>query len=34
MFQRTLPAGIIALEYLAAFIEGARQFFLEGAPKI
>jgi hypothetical protein len=25
---------VLTNEYLAAFIEGARQFFLEGAPKI
>ena len=27
-------SAVLTNEYLAAFIEGARQFFLEGAPKI
>ena len=26
-------SAVLTNEYLAAFIEGARQFFLEGAPK-
>ena len=26
--------AVLTNEYFAAFIEGARQFFLEGAPKI
>jgi len=27
-------SAVLTNEYFAAFIEGARQFFLEGAPKI
>jgi len=36
-FKRYLfgdESAVLTNEYLAAFIEGARQFFLEGAPKI
>ena len=35
-FKRYLfgdESAVLTNEYLAAFIEGARQFFLEGAPK-
>ena len=36
-FKRYLfgdESAVLTNEYFAAFIEGARQFFLEGAPKI